>query len=368
MGRITQAELVTNTQMNTILGNTFTSRQCFHAATGVEFWLTMAGPRGDHFDVSPTTEADAKILENLIKRVDLNRWTAEGIIVIVGNRAIAAGLSLFMHGSRMGRANPGAKYPSLSNTRPAAGWGRGGHMCLYVSNSTGGAGDNNNPLVSAASNNAAGTARGRQARAACFEANLLARSHPIVLERINSVLFPTSAAQPATPSTPVTPPTSQQSSIAPNGTVKYTVQQSDQTWSHIAKRYGLTSAQLQTLNPTHTNINVIIPGKTILNVPAGPGSTAQTPPTPAPAPAPAAPTFNEYNVRVQLTNVASSLNIRSVPDSSGGAKTVVGSLRHGDVRTVVAESAGPGASQGWVRVRHGNTILGWISRNFTVRV
>ena len=337
MARITQLENVNNTQFNTVLGNVFTSRQCFHAATGIEFWLTMAGPRGDHFDVTPTTEADAKILEKLINRVDLNRWTAEPIIVIVNGKAYPAGLALFMHAARMGKANPGAKYPSMSNTMPASGWPRGGHLCLYVLNSTGGAGDGNNPLVSSASNTAAGTARGRQARAAAHEALLLSRTRPIVLDRINSVLFPTS------------PP------IA--GIIQYTVQPGD-SWGLIAKNHGLNNAELQALNPDHKDINVIFAGVTVLNVPAKSGTV----PAPTPTPQSAAPSFKEYNVKVTLSNITSSLNIREHPNTNATTK-IVGSLRHNDERTVIA------AQSGWLRVRHSNgTILGWISEQFTKKV
>ena len=353
MARITQVESLTNAQMNTLLGTTFTSRQCFHAATGIEFWLTMAGPRGDHFDVTPTSEADARILENLIKRADLNRWTAEPIVIIVNGRAIGAGLSLFMHGSRMGRANPGSKYPSLSNTMPAGGWPRGGHICMYMTNSTGGAGDGTNPLVSTAANNAAGTGRGRQARAAAHEAVLLGRNNVSVLNRINSVLFPTGAPVAQQPvSTPA--PTVQQAGIAPAGTVRYTVKEGE-NWGIIARRHNLTNAQLQALNPDHKNIDVVIAGVTVLNVPAAAGST------PAPAPQPTTPAFKEYNVRVHLNTVTSTLNIREQPNSNATTR-ILGSLRHNDERTVIE------VRSGWLRVRHGNTIQGWISEQFTRRV
>ena len=175
-----QVELLTNAEFNRII--TAGSHKIIDIPTMREYHLSFGGARNDHYDVTPTAEADATIMEQIINRVDLNLWrSARPVIIAIKDRLIAAGLTNFMHHMRIGGGNPGPKYPSLlpPNDRNSSGWIRGGHCCLYLSNSIGGAGNAPNAAVSAEANRRASLLRnggeGGQARAAAFEAYFLGK-------------------------------------------------------------------------------------------------------------------------------------------------------------------------------------------------
>ena len=167
-------ELLTNAEFNRII--TAGSHKIIDIATMREYRLSFGGARNDHYDVTPTTEGDATIMEQILNRVDLNLWRpARPVIVVIGERLIAAGLTNFMHHIRIGGGNPGPKYPSINENGPP--WRRGGHCCLYLSNSVGGAGNAPNAACSAEANLRAmqlhNGGQGGQARAAAFEAYFL---------------------------------------------------------------------------------------------------------------------------------------------------------------------------------------------------
>ena len=168
-----KVELLTNAQFNQLVK--FRAFPIIDIVTGRKFNLCFAGARNDHYDVTPQTEADAMALEQIAGRVDLNLWRARPVVIVIDDRMIAAGLCTFMHHIRMGGGNPGVKYPSRNEAGPP--WNRGGHMCLYLSNSVGGAGNAPNAACSAEANTYAklvqNGARGGQARAACYEAYIL---------------------------------------------------------------------------------------------------------------------------------------------------------------------------------------------------
>jgi len=168
-------ELLNNAQFGAAIGSGNSSYRCRDVLTGIEFNLSFAGARSDHYDVTPTTEHDANEMVRSIGGIDnmgSQGWVARPVIIYVGPRLIAAGLNTFMHHIRIGRSNPGSRFPSLNEQPPWTRWG--GHCCLYVSNSIGGAGNENSTNIHARAeaNERANTprGRGRQARAACHEA------------------------------------------------------------------------------------------------------------------------------------------------------------------------------------------------------
>ena len=168
-----KVELLTNSQFNQLVKSK--AFPIIDVVTGRKFNLCFTGARNDHYDVTPQQEADAKTMEQILGRADLNQWRARPVIILAGDRMVAAGLCQFMHHIRMGGGNPGAKYPSRNEAGPP--WNRGGHMCLYLSNSVGGAGNAPNAACSPEANTHAqliqNGARGGQARAACYEAYIL---------------------------------------------------------------------------------------------------------------------------------------------------------------------------------------------------
>lgn len=172
-------ELLTNAQFGAILGSGNKSLQVEDLLTGITYNVSFAGPRGDHYDVTPTTPAD---IEKMQKANSGNLdWVARPVAVKIGNRRIAAGQNTFMHHIRIGGGNPGPNFPSRNENGPP--WTKwGGHCCLYFSNSVGGAGgeDSTNRHARAEANQRANTprARGRQARAACHEAHIRGGASP----------------------------------------------------------------------------------------------------------------------------------------------------------------------------------------------
>jgi len=184
-----KVELLNNAEFGRLIGAGSSSHRCRHIMTGIEFNLSFAGLRNDHYDCTPTTPSDMEAM----RKANGGRltWLAMPVLMIIGNRMIAGGMHTFMHGSRIGGGNPGANFPSRSNTPPFS-TPNGGHVCLYLQNSVGGttsattlpAANNSNarPLA----NERAGTphARGRQSRAACHEAYILGN------ERFNNGIVP----------------------------------------------------------------------------------------------------------------------------------------------------------------------------------
>jgi len=168
---------LTNQQFNALIPNRSNVLRCRAVQNDIEFNLSFAGHRFDHYDVTPTTPTD---MQNM-QRANNGRlnWMAIPIVIFVGDRWISGGIHTFMHGSRMGGGNPGSGFPSRSNTPPFT-TPNGGHVCLYLSNSVGGttsattlpAAWNTNARQLA--NDRAGTpnSRGRRSRAACHEAYL----------------------------------------------------------------------------------------------------------------------------------------------------------------------------------------------------
>ena len=203
----------TNAQVNAL--NPRGSFLTVHPRTRRTLNLTFAGARNDHYDVTPTTPADAHVLEEILgfttdgrwgRRAPLRRWRAIEVLVFINGVWVPFGLALRMHGSRMGNANPGPQYPSRSNVMPPGGWLDGGHMCLYASNSVGGAGNAPNSEMSAEANAFARQVqsgqRGGQARAGCFEAEIRGNQ----LEFLTFLSTLASTGQPTSQS--VTPPAS----------------------------------------------------------------------------------------------------------------------------------------------------------------
>jgi len=170
-------ELLNNAQLGALLGGGNRSIRVTDLLTDIEYNVSFAGARNDHYDVTPTTENDAnEMLRSIggLENMPAQGWVARPVVLHFGDRRIAAGLNTFMHHIRIGGGNPGARFPSRNEQPPWTRWG--GHICLYVSNSVGGAGgiDSTNRHARAEANQRANTprARGRQARAACHEAHM----------------------------------------------------------------------------------------------------------------------------------------------------------------------------------------------------
>jgi len=184
-------ELLTNAQFASLLGTGRRSVPVIDIITGIEFNLCFSGARTDHYDVTPATPEDMEKMQ-IANGGSLN-WVARPVALKINNRMIAGGLNTFMHHIRIGGGNPGENFPSRNENGPP--WTRwGGHCCLYLSDSTGGAGDIDslNRHARPEANRLANTpkARGRQARAACHEAFFLGN------EKLNPAVLPKSV-QPA---------------------------------------------------------------------------------------------------------------------------------------------------------------------------
>jgi len=169
-------ELLTTTEINKLLPAGASVQKMIDVVTRKEFNVCFGGHRGDHYDVTPQTEADARIMEQIVGRTVLNVWRpARPTILHIGKRKIAWGQCYYMHHIRIGGGNPGSKYPSRNEAGPP--WNTGGHACGYACNSIGGAGDAPNAACSKESNDFAMLIRngknGGQARAAAHEAFIL---------------------------------------------------------------------------------------------------------------------------------------------------------------------------------------------------
>jgi hypothetical protein len=172
------AELLTNAEFGRRLGSGNRSLR-FRSMldTSIEWFMSFNGVRSDHYDCTPTTPQDTQRM--LRANGGRQNWIAIPVAIEISpGQWVAGGLNTVMHGSRIGGGNPGADFPSRSNTPPPTGqsWPQGGHVCLYLVNSTGGASNETatNTHARALANQRAGTphARGRRARAAAHEANL----------------------------------------------------------------------------------------------------------------------------------------------------------------------------------------------------
>ena len=170
-----EVELLTNAEFNKIVKTG--PHKALDLRAMKEYSLCFGGPRNDHYDVTPHTEADARVMESIIGKRYLSSWRdARSVVIAAAGRLVAFGLCNFMHHIRIGGGNPGPDYPSITNETKGP-WTRGGHMCGYVSNSVGGGGDAPNPSCDKEANAHAmklhNGGRGGQARAACYEAYLL---------------------------------------------------------------------------------------------------------------------------------------------------------------------------------------------------
>ena len=171
-----EVELLTTKELGEIVGTG--ARMVIDAITERTFFVCFAGARGDHYDVTPATESDAHIMEEIFNphKPDINAtWRARPTVLVVDERHIAFGLCWFAHHIFIGGGKPTPRYKSYNEQPP---WTRGGgHYCGYVINSVGGAGDAPNPAMSAEANAYARRVqegkKGGQARAACYEAYLL---------------------------------------------------------------------------------------------------------------------------------------------------------------------------------------------------
>ena len=168
-------ELLSNAEFNQLIK--WGRYRAIDVVTRKEFTLCFAGSRNDHYDVTPATEYDARVMESIIGQRYLLFWrNARPTVIDAGGRLVAFGLCYFMHHIRIGEGNPGPDYPSIT-TEKAPPWTRGGHCCGYVSTSVGGGGNAPNPACSDASNAFArrlhNGGQGGQARAACYEAYIL---------------------------------------------------------------------------------------------------------------------------------------------------------------------------------------------------
>jgi hypothetical protein len=78
------------------------------------------------------------------------------------------------------------------------------------------------------------------------------------------------------------------------------------------------------------------------------------------------PTIVNVNYQVTITTNRDPLNVRSEPSTTGGARTIIGSVPRLSLQTITGEADGPGATK-WLRLRIGNQD-GFISRDHTQRV
>lgn len=166
---------LTNRQFNALIPNRAQSiRIASIDSTGVvrSTWrMSFGGHREDHYDFTPTAPQDTPIF--LAANNNQQNWMAIPVAVeLPDGRWAAMGLNTRMHASFQGGGRPGAPFASHSNVRPANGWKpNGGHVCGYLINSTGGAGESENRHARADANRLANNGtRGRNSRAAAFEA------------------------------------------------------------------------------------------------------------------------------------------------------------------------------------------------------
>ena len=313
-----KVELLTNAEVNKIVK--VGSHRAIDMATRREFNVCFGGARNDHYDVTPTTEADVMIMEQIIGRSSLDTWRpSRPTVVVMGDRMVSFGLCYFMHHIRIGGGNPGPRYISRNEAGPP--WStdpRGGHVCCYASNSVGGGGDAPNAACSAEANAHArqihNGGQGGQARAACYEAYILG----------NRIFGNIATPLPPAPPTP---------------TNTHTVA-SGETMSGIAREYGFTLSELARANPQIANIDVIYVGQRI-NIPAE---------------------FREYDVSV----TASTLNVRTGPGTNNPF-AAWGTIKNGTALTVMEESDGAGANR-WGKVKNSQGLaIGWVALDYTQR-
>lgn len=181
------AELLTNVQFNAL--QPVGSYPAYDIVSGLDYNVSFGGPRTDHYDITPTTEKDALILERTIGGIPLRKWRHARPTLVThppSSRIICFGFAMYMHHIHIGGGRPGPKYLSFSeagppwspiNGKPPLPVVGGGHICGYLRDSTGGAGDAPNPACRAEANALAmvllGGKRGGQARAAAYEAYYL---------------------------------------------------------------------------------------------------------------------------------------------------------------------------------------------------
>jgi len=125
------------------------SKKVVDLATGKRFNVSWAASAGYHTDFTPMTSADTTTLKSILnpskvsddaywKNTSSWSWNGRpGAVEISEGRMIACGFHIRPHAAIMG-GSPGAPLTNQSNTRPAAGWAIGGHMCMYYGDSPGG--------------------------------------------------------------------------------------------------------------------------------------------------------------------------------------------------------------------------------------
>ena len=166
-----KVQLVTNARFNQVIrAGAFL---CIDVATERRVMMAFSGTRNDHYDITPLTENDAIILQSIFGSPDLTIWRARAFVVVIDGVMYAIGICGRMHHIFIGSGRPTPRYRSIKESGPP--WTlRGGHVCAYVSNSVGGAGNAPNAAMSADANAFArqiqSGQRGGQARAACYQA------------------------------------------------------------------------------------------------------------------------------------------------------------------------------------------------------
>lgn len=341
---VKEVQLWNHSQMNAVIRNK--AYLCVDAVTERRFMVAFGGTRNDHYDVTPLTENDARIMEQISGSSDLRQWRARPTYVLIDGIWVALGLCYFMHHIFIGSGRPTPRYRSLNESGPP--WTiRGGHCCAYVINSVGGAGNTPNAAVSPEANRLAAQiqsgGRGGQARAAAFEAEIIS-----LRAGFNWGMLEVNITITKPPTTPQQP-TQATVHVVSGGSA-------DNTLTKIANMYGTTVPAIMAINPHIANKNIIWQGMRI-NIPT---TTSATPPL---------STFREYRVRV---NVATSLRVRTgAGNNHPQALNPNGSLmvlQNGATVTVIAESSGTGANL-WGRVRNAQgSIIGWIALDFTRRI
>ena len=180
-------ELLTNVQFNAL--KPVGSYPAYDIVSGLDYFVSFAGARSDHYDITPTTENDALIFERAIGGIPLRKWRHARPTLVTHpptGRFVCFGFAMFMHHIHIGSGRPGPRYLSFNevgppwspiNGKPPLPAVGGGHICGYLCDSTGGAGDAPNPACRAEANALAmellGGKRGGQARAAAYEAYYL---------------------------------------------------------------------------------------------------------------------------------------------------------------------------------------------------
>jgi len=154
--RITDVQLLDNDRLTVILSRATGLIRLIDYNTGFAFNIDLRRS-GGHFDWSPMSVEDTSIIKQILhpgRHIDCDSWydigvwgsfaTHRGGILEIDGQFITVGFHLRPHGTVIGDAEPGSplRNPPESNgidgRAPPGGWTLGGHMCLYVSNSTGG--------------------------------------------------------------------------------------------------------------------------------------------------------------------------------------------------------------------------------------